>query len=196
MKNYKDVIFEGSTFPDSPYHISHVSVNDTIATEYLPALQSIQAPKGLKLLATAMAIEEGFHKGSRAYITHNPGNIGNTDSGANHTIANLTEGIKLQLDYLTKVANGQNAHYPLGKAIFLKPDFSQEIHDNPNYGLGDGHMPGYRFTYTGQLDQFVKIYSTGARLTNSYINLIISYFSQNGVTILPTSKLADIIKIQ
>jgi hypothetical protein len=57
------------------------------------------------------------------------------------------------------------------------------------------YLPGYQFTFTGQLDQFVKIYSTGARAGNSYINTIVSYFQMNGLSIQPQSKLQDIVKM-
>jgi hypothetical protein len=57
-------------------------------------------------------------------------------------------------------------------------------------------VPGYDFTFTGQLDQFVKIYSTGARAGNGYLSMIISFFNQNGISIGPDSKIQDIIKIK
>ena len=57
------------------------------------------------------------------------------------------------------------------------------------------YLPGYEFTFTGQLDQFVKIYSTGARGGNSYLSMIISYFNQNGLSIKPESKIQDVIKL-
>ena len=57
------------------------------------------------------------------------------------------------------------------------------------------YLPGYEFIYTGQLDQFVKIYATGARGGNGYVSLIISYFKKNGITITPQSKIQDIIKL-
>ena len=53
-----------------------------IHSEYLPALAKINnISRGVKLLMTAQAIQEGFYPGARAYRTKNPGNIGNTDSG-------------------------------------------------------------------------------------------------------------------
>ena len=80
------------------------------------------------------------------------------------------------------------------KQIALKPFYSPEIANNPQYGL-PANLPGYKFVYTGKLDQFIKIYSTGARVTNIYINTIVSYFAQNGITITPADKLIDIIAI-
>ena len=58
------------------------------------------------------------------------------------------------------------------------------------------YLPGYNFVFTGQLDQFVKIYATGARAGNGYVNMIISYFKKNGIYITPKSKIQDIIKIK
>mgnify|MGYP003562374163 FL=1 len=193
-EKYKDIIFDGSTFPDDKYKTVKVVLNDTIKTEYLPALEKLPYTKGLKLLMTAMTHMEGFRKGSRSYRTNNPGNVGNTDSGANKKLVTLSDGIQLQADHLKKIAEGKSKYYPLGKQITLKPFYSPEIANNPQYGL-PANLPGYKFIYTGKLDQFIKIYSTGARVTNIYINTIVSYFAQNGITITPADKLIDIIAI-
>lgn len=193
-EKYKDIIFDGSTFPDDKYKTVKVVLNDTIKTEYLPALEKLPYTKGLKLLMTAMTHMEGFRKGSRSYRTNNPGNVGNTDSGANKKLVTLSDGIQLQAEHLKKIAEGRSKYYPLGKQITLKPFYSPEIANNPQYGL-PANLPGYKFIYTGKLDQFIKIYSTGARVTNIYINTIVSYFAQNGITITPADKLIDIIAI-
>ena len=193
-EKYKDIIFDGSTFPDDKYKTVKVVLNDTIKTEYLPALEKLPYTKGLKLLMTAMTHMEGFRKGSRSYRTNNPGNVGNTDSGANKKLVTLSDGIQLQADHLKKIAEGKSKYYPLGKQITLKPFYSPEIANNPQYGL-PANLPGYKFVYTGKLDQFIKIYSTGTRVTNIYINTIVSYFAQNGITITPADKLIDIIAI-
>ena len=193
-EKYKDIIFDGSTFPDDKYKTVKVVLNDTIKTEYLPALEKLPYTKGLKLLMTAMTHMEGFRKGSRSYRTNNPGNVGNTDSGANKKLVTLSDGIQLQAEHLKKIAEGKSKYYPLGKQITLKPFYSPEIANNPQYGL-PANLPGYKFIYTGKLDQFIKIYSTGARVTNIYINTIVSYFAQNGITITPADKLIDIIAI-
>ena len=193
-EKYKDIIFDGSTFQDDKYKTVKVVLNDTIKTEYLPALEKLPYTKGLKLLMTAMTHMEGFRKGSRSYRTNNPGNVGNTDSGANKKLVTLSDGIQLQADHLKKIAEGKSKYYPLGKQITLKPFYSPEIANNPQYGL-PANLPGYKFVYTGKLDQFIKIYSTGARVTNIYINTIVSYFAQNGITITPADKLIDIIAI-
>jgi hypothetical protein len=194
MKNYKGVIFPDATFPDSPYRTIPVHPNTVIVTEYIPALDTTlpDTAKGLKLLMTAMCIQEGFNKGTRSYRTNNPGNIGNGDNGANNGFKTLSDGIKAQADYLTNVANGGNNNYPLNKPIVLYPYHSPEIEAHPEYGL-PSDLPGYKLTYTGQLDQFIKIYSTGARASNNYLNVICSYFFQNGLDITPTSILSDII---
>lgn len=188
---YKDVIFTGSTFPDDPYRIVPVHLNDTIVNEYLPAIPP-DIPHGLKLLITAMTHQEGFRKGTRAYRTNNPGNIGNTDTGANKALPTIADGIRLQADHIRGIAAGKKRAYPVGKNMILKPYYSPEIAANPQYGLPP-YLPGYRFKYTGQLDQFIKIYSTGARVTNSYINVIVSYFDMNGIQISPADTLRSII---
>jgi hypothetical protein len=38
----------------------------------------------------------------------------------------------------------------------------------------------------------LKIYSVGARKSNTYVNLFISYFAKNGVTITPQTTIAEI----
>lgn len=199
---YKGKVFKGSTFPDDPYKKVSVKLNSTIRNEYLPALDKLPYNKGLKLLMTAMTHQEGFTAGdparkikpSRSYRTNNPGNVGNTDIGANKILNTLTDGIKLQAEHLLKIAEGKSKRYPLGKRPPLDPYYSPEIAKNPNYGL-PAHLPGYDFVYTGQLDQFIKIYSTGARVTNSYLNTITSYFADNGIEIKPETKLQTIVNL-
>ncbi|GAB5417092.1 MAG: hypothetical protein Crog4KO_19580 [Crocinitomicaceae bacterium] len=193
---YKDVIFKGSVFPDKPiYSNLKVSLNDTMKKEYLPAMEKALAgsPKGLKLLCTVMAHKEGFRPGTRAYRTNNPGNIGNTDAGSNVALNTLEDGIRRQRDYINRIVAGKNSAYPMGKRKLIKPYYSPEIARNPQYGL-PAWLPGYDFVFTAQLDQFVKIYATGARAGNSYLSTIISYFKANGIEINAQSKIGDIIK--
>lgn len=195
MKQYKDIVFEGSTFPDDTYRKVPVKLNLTIQSHYIPILDKLDLNKGLKCLMTAMTHQEGFRPGSRSFRTNNPGNIGNTDSGANKGFKTLTDGVVAQAEHLVKIATAGGKYYPLGKEVFLKPFDSPEIKKNPKYGL-PWQLPGYRFTYTGQLDQFIKIYSTGARVTNSYINTIVSYFKMNGLEITPQTTLAAMIELK
>lgn len=195
MKSYKDITFPGSTFPDDSYRHIPVKIDQHILDHYIPAMPPMA--KGLKLLLIAMTDMEGFRPGSKSYRTNNPGNVGNTDSGATNGFATLTAGITAQAAFIQAISAGQKKYYPLGKQVVLKPGWSAEVDKNKKlYGRPDGYYPGYSFTYTGQLDQFIKIYSTGARFTNVYINQIVSYFADNGIVITPTSTLAEIISIQ
>lgn len=191
---YKDVYFPDATFPDDPYKFVPVKINSTIKTEYIPALEKAlpEIKKGLRCLMVAMTHQEGFKPGTRSYKTNNPGNIGNTDSGGNSFFPTLEMGVISQARHLEAIANGGKKYYPLGKLVDIRPYYSKEIANNPQYGLPP-YLPGYKFVYTGELRQFIKIYSTGARATNSYLNVIISFFAQNGLTIQPDSKLQDII---
>lgn len=195
---YKNVVIEGSTFPGTLYSSnSKILLTKEIVNEYLPALEKAipEAPKGLKLLLTVMALKEGFYKGTRSYVNNNPGNIGNTDSGANKKLPSLVDGILLQKEYIEKVVAGKHPAYPMNKPVKIKPYYSKEIAKNQKtYGMSP-YLPGYNFIFTGQLDQYVKIYSTGARGGNSYINMIVSYFKKNGLNITPESKIQDIIKL-
>jgi hypothetical protein len=197
-EKYKGVVIKGCRFPDKPIRTKlRVRLSDEIKAEYLPALQEAVRTerKGFKLLCTIMAHKEGYYKGTRSYRTNNPGNIGNTDSGRNRTNSTLTDGILLQKDYIYRIINDVHRAYPMGKEKFIKPYYSPEIARNyKNYGMSP-YLPGYKFIFDGRIEQFVKIYSTGARGGNSYLSMIISYFNQNGIKITPESKIQDIIRM-
>lgn len=197
-EKYRGVTIQGSHFPDKPIKWDvRIKLNYEMRHEYIPAMEAVMrgAPKGFKLLLTIMAYKEGFRRGTRSYRYNNPGNIGNTDSGANHVLASLMEGVQLQKEYVQSIVDGKHRAYPMGRRKTIKPYFSKEIARHTKlYGMSP-YVPGYRFTFTGQLDQFVKIYSTGARAGNGYVNMIISYFKKNGIYITPKSKIQDIIKM-
>ena len=151
-------------------------------TKYFPIIAELNEKKGVKLLALVMAKQEGFYTKSRSYKTNNPGNIGNTDAGGNNNFPTLKAGIKGQIKYLKKVASGNHRAYPLNKIKNIKPYFSPEINKNKKrYGLTP-YLPGYKFKYTGTIEQFVKIYATGARGGNGYISTIVSFYRKNGFT--------------
>jgi peptidoglycan hydrolase-like protein with peptidoglycan-binding domain len=198
-EKYKNVTITGSHFPDKTISWNvRVRLNSEMVNEYLPAMESLMKnePKGFKLLITIMAYKEGFRKGTRSYRHNNPGNIGNTDSGANQHMDNLWEGVALQKDYIKRIINDEHRAYRMNRVTVIKPYFSKEIAKHTKlYGMSP-YVPGYKFKFTGQLDQFVKIYSTGARAGNGYVNMIISYFKKNGIYITPQSKIQDIIKMK
>ena len=196
-KSYAGITFKGATFPDSPYKDVAVKLNLTILNEYIPALGRAlpAASKGLRLLLTVMTYQEGFKKGTRSYRTNNPGNIGNTDSGTNKKLVKLEDGIQLQANFITDIIAGKKTSFPMNKPVNIAPYFSPEIAKNEKaYGINP-NLPGYSFVFTGQLDQFIKIYSTGARATNNYLNCIVTYFKMNGLVITPESTLQDIVKM-
>tara|TARA_Y100000114_G_C11753378_1_gene325606 strand:- start:187 stop:981 length:795 start_codon:yes stop_codon:yes gene_type:complete len=178
----------GTTFKNRAFKPSSknykIKPNNSIKKEYIPTINKITGfSKGVKMLATVMAMKEGFYPKSRSYRTNNPGNIGNTDAGGNNNFATLEDGIRGQLKYLTKVAEGKHRAYPLNSPKDIKPYRSPEIERNvKTYGLTP-FLPGYKFTYTGKLSQFVKIYATGARVGNFYLTYIINFFKINGVSI-------------
>ena len=196
---WKDKVIEGSHFPGSSIKDSlNIKLSKEMLNEYIPALDKVMGdqPKGFKLLCTIMAHKEGFFKGSRSYRTNNPGNIGNTDSGTNKKNLSLEDGILLQRDYILKIAEGKSKTYPIGDKKIIKPYYSPEIAKHAkSYGMSP-YLPGYEFIFSGQIDQFVKIYSTGARGGNGYLSMIISYFKMNGIDITSESKIQDIIKIK
>jgi len=194
---YKNVTIKGSVFPDDPINDEKkISFSKEMINEYIPAIEKMGLTKGMKLLCIIMAHKEGYYKGTRSYRTNNPGNIGNTDSGANNQIKNLQSGIQLQVNYINRIVNGQHPAYPLNKKVTIKPFYSKEIANNPKTYAGmSPYVAGYEFKFTGQLDQFVKIYSTGARQGNGYLSMIISFFKNHGIELTPQSTLQEIIKL-
>lgn len=199
MSIYKNMIIQGSVFSGSPINDEvKISFSDELLKKYIPALNETvdESMAGLKALMTIMTSKEGFYKGTRSFKTNNPGNIGNTDSGSNSKFDKLEDGVEAQMEYVLRVANGKHPMYPIGKLKKIAPFYSKEIAANQKtYGL-DPYLPGYRFIYTGQLDQFVKIYSTGARGGNSYLSMITSYFKNLGIHVTPQTTLKEIINIQ
>lgn len=199
MEKYLKMTFDGSTFPDDPYRIVKVSMGDHIVKKYLPAFERAipDAQLGKRLLLAVMADTEGFRPGTRSFRNNNPGNIGNTDSGTNVNYLTLEDGIRAQVNHLDKILAGKSKYYPIGKAVHLPPGYSPEMeHNKKVYDVKSGYYPGYRFVFTGQLDQYVKIYATLARVNNSYVNRIVSWFHQNGFTgVTPESKIQDLVKL-
>ncbi len=197
-EKYRGVTILGSVFPDKPISYKlRIRFNPEMTKEYLPAMEKAMAGKaeGFKLLVTIMAYKEGFRKGTRSYRHNNPGNIGNNDSGSNKSVDSLVDGVILQRDYIESIISGKHTAYPIGKRKLIKPYYSPEIAKHSKlYGMSP-YVPGYDFVFTGQLDQFVKIYATGPRAGNGYISMIVSYFKKNGIYINGQSKIQDIIKI-
>lgn len=198
LEKYKGIIFEGSEFPDAPINNQlKISFTKEMINEYIPTIEEVMKddPRGFRFLLMIMASKEGFTKGTRSYRFNNPGNIGNTDSGENKALPTLKDGILLQKSYVERIVNGESKTYPMGKKVTLKPYYSKEIAANvKTYGLRPW-VPGYEFIFTGQLDQFVKIYSTGARAGNGYINMIVSFFKNHGIELTAESKIQNIIEI-
>jgi hypothetical protein len=164
------------------------SVSKTIKEVYVPALDKAvpDGSKGIKMLITAQTQMEGFAPGTKAYRTNNPGNIGNTDNGGTKKLTNLEQGVKLQYDYVADVALNKKSPYILDSKI--KRDGIYDKDSGQSY-------PGIDFTYKGTLDQYLKVYSTGARKYDTYVNLVISYFKKNGHTITKDTTLKQIYDI-
>lgn len=205
-ERYIGVTFEGSRFPDAPYKIYPVKFTGAIQSIYIPTRDIVMKdyPMGFKILCLAQALKEGYYsylnsKGkrviSRSFKTNNPGNIGNTDNGKNQSFAKLEDGIMAQVNYINLVASGKHKRYPLGKDVHIEPFYSEEIDNHPEYGL-PCNLPGYKFKYTGQIDQYVKLYATGPRAGNGYIDNVVSVYHHFGYTsVTPESKIQDIIKL-
>ena len=157
-----------------------------ITNEYIPARDAAlpSESKGLKTMITAHAIMEGFYKGSKSYTTNNPGNIGNVDTGGTVTYSTLADGIKAQRDYVKKVASNQHTAYKLNAHI-----------QKPSVTYSGTTYPAIDFFYNGSLEQYLKIYSTGARLNNAYVNFFINYAQKQGITIIPQTTVSQFIQM-
>ena len=195
---FKNLTIEGSEVPNvaPPKNNIKVSFSDAIIEDYIPAWNEVEAAKGIKYLALIMAQKEGFAKGTRSYRFNNPGNIGNMDNGANKGFKTLKDGIEYQIKFLTEIAKGVNKTYAIGRKVYLKHYYSPEIAKNQKTYQLSPWCPGYKFEYIGQLDQFIKIYSTGARQKNTYLSLIISYFNNLGIEIDEKTTLGQILLIK
>ena len=187
-------VFTGGNFP---YYLTNKSIVDYdfsynirrhLYNKYLPLIDELVEDPGFKMLALSMAYFEGYEPGSESYKTNNPGNIGNTDDGSRKYYKTLEEGVKAQIEHLTKIINDKEPNYPLDKVVSQAPYYSRELKKI---------VPGFVFVYEGTLEQFLKIYATGPRDHNNYLNAIVTYFKiyfpEANVT--AKSKLTDIVKI-
>lgn len=153
---------------------STITLNSSMQ-EYKKNIDSLTSiSTGRKLLMTAQTHVEGFFPGSKSYRTNNPGNIGNTDDGKTRTFGSLKEGIEGQVKQTANGINGVGS-YKIG----IKYDCA----------LG-GEV------YDGSLYQYLRIYSTGARKSNAYVNAIIGYFKANGKNINARTKMSEINNIK
>lgn len=194
---YKNVTIKGSVFPDAKInHDSKISFSKEMMNEYIPTISKMNVSTGIKLLCIIFGDHEGFHKGTRSYRTNNPGNIGNTDSGKDSGFISLEAGINAQILYFQRIINGSSKTYPMGKKVTIKPFYSKEIAENQATYKISPYLPGYEFIFNGQLDQLVKIYSTGARAGNTYLSQIISFFKNHGIEINERTTLKEISEIK
>ncbi len=170
--------------PDSAKGSSKITLNDA-EKKYIEEINKITSiPKGNKLLMIAQTHIEGFKPGTKSYKTNNPGNIGNTDKApANWTCSSpgikcfdtLADGIKAQSEMYARIGTNTSRSYVIG--------------GKNTCALGSE-------PYDGSLYQYLWIYSTGARTSNSYANQIIGYFAQEGKTITARTKMSEIYKMK
>jgi hypothetical protein len=168
---------------------SKVSLGSYIKSEYIPTLEKAlpTGRKGIKLLMIAQSNMEGFYPKSLSYKSNNPGNIGNTDNGGRaKPFASLEAGILAQYNFTVNVATNKGKNYKLGarkKAPSIYDKDSKQTY------------PGIDFVYNGSLNQYLQIYSTGARKYDTYLKLVIGVFAQNGITITGDTTLQEIYDI-
>jgi hypothetical protein len=169
-------------------HLRNENSVDIIG-KYLKELDNYATNKktGLKLLALSMTVMEGYKKGTESYKTNNPGNIDNTDSGHQKIYGTLADGISDQIKYLESAAAGNNL-YPIGKVKSEPPYNSRQL---------GRYTPGFVFIYEGTLEQFIKVYATGPRINNNYMNLILTFFKTYfpEANVNPKTKIKDIINL-
>ena len=167
-----------------PSQYKSVYANKYIKKDIIPILESSSwkkaYTKGARMLALAYAIKEGYKPGSRSYITKNPGNIGNTDSGANVTLNSLKAGTRKLIRYFKDRSTGKAPGFRFGTQT-IPQYYSNEIGGNQrNYQRPDGCLPGYTGDFQGQIGFFVKKYATFARVNNNGITGIATIFKLNG----------------
>ena len=210
---YRDMVIQGSEFRYEDVETDkNIQANSDVKEKIVPILDGWLAAgeitRGMHALIMVHAIKEGYSPGTRAYRYNNPGNVGNTDEGANKGFDTVEDGLRHLKDYINRVASGQSSAYRFGPKT-IEPYYSQEIEDNRATYQMSPYLPGYEFEYSGQIDQYVKIYATSARQDNSYLSMIISYFNmvdspsatsgrspgQAVGNLQPDSKIQDIINL-
>jgi hypothetical protein len=156
--------------------------------KYLPIIDLVVEEPGLKLLALSMAYFEGYEPGTVAYKTNNPGNVGNTDEGKRRNFPNLKKGIQAQIEHILKIVDNKSRYYPVGEVVSVSPYYSKELKKT---------VPGFLFVYEGTLEQFLKIYATGPRDHNNYMNAVLTFFNTYypEANVKPETKISEIIQI-
>lgn len=158
--------------------VSFSDFGKALKEEYIPVLDKVVPAnkKGVRTLMLAHTTMEGFiaptkgnPSGSKSYRTKNPGNIGNVNNGDTVSYPTLQEGVTRQYNHITDIVTGKERNYKVGT-----------------------YYPRVGFTYNGTLDQYLKIYATGARGDNTYLNMFIAVFKKQGLTIDGNTKMSDI----
>jgi hypothetical protein len=196
---FKNKTISGSTFTGAPYYEEvYIAFSKEILSEYIPTIEKVKKddPRVFRLLLTIMTQKEGFYKGTKSYKNNNPSNIKNINSGEDEILSTLEEGIILQRQFVLDILEGRNKNFLINSIINIKPFFSETIAKNFDGYKISPWLPGYRFVFNGQLDQFVKLFSPESRGSNNYINMMVSFFRDNEITINPQTKIQDIIKIE
>jgi len=188
--------------------------------EYAPLFETdptVKAlPKGMKILMTGQAIQEGYfpkegaRKAARAYTNKNPGNIGNTDkNGANATNTNMgtiLNGTLAQAKYIYQAGGKKTIVDGVPTNVFNSKGLNYAFYDKigkplkiDNQKGGDKTavcVPGFSFPILEPtLSQYLMTYATASRTENTYLNFIIGWFKYQGYTITPDTKISEIIQM-
>lgn len=159
--------------PYRGYEGSADTVSKTIRDIYIPARDAanLTISKGLILLMTAQTQHEGFKPGTKSYRTNNPGNIGNTDSGAIVTYSSLTKGIQAQQTFYNDIFSGGTRLYKPSDTLYkyLSQYAPACYHTRPD-----------------------RILVKGTNDPTDYTNAIINWFKGQGYNITADTTLAEI----
>lgn len=154
-----------------------VSYGNKLKTEYIPTRDRVlgSRPKGLKVLITAHAQQEGFYPGSIAYDLKNPGNftrqVGNIPTDGRGTgsfrskfvkFKTLADGIKTQAAQVDLILKGGSKNYQ------KDPTLRQYIY---------------------------KYASPNENNSDAYIDYVIAFFKKENMTITEDMKLSEIINM-
>lgn len=148
--------------------------SDTIKNVYIPARDAakLTISKGLQLLMTAQTQREGFHSGTLAFSSNNPGNIGTDTDAVPKRIKkfnSLSEGIAAQQQFYERIFAGNSKYYKPSDTI---------------YQVQSQYAPAC----TRKSGVLVK--STND--PTGYTNFIINWFKYQGYTITAETTLAQI----
>lgn len=157
--------------------LATVSTGSRVKTEYIPTRDRVLSarPKGLKVLLTAHAQQEGFYPGTSAYDLNNPGNftrrVGNIPTDGRGTgkfrsrfvkFRTLADGIRTQAAQVDLILKGGSKNYQK-----------------------DPTLKQYIYTYA----------PPNENNSDAYIQYVIAFFKKENMIITENMKLSEVINM-